>query len=300
MRFLVFAFLLNGSMAALPSMESETTTSGTTSRSSSATTSPSSTSSRTSSSSSASSTSTSSSSALPVITQTTSYSYSVGIPEASPYVYRPHNLNGTVFIAMGATIFGVLAFYNLWRLVAFLRSKKAALSNEKPEEYHQYAGFIQEDSSTLKYDAGVFKKFKHNRSSRSSLFDGGESTIGFNGSLYSLGNASFGASTVMLNDASGESPQQGRSLRNSIYGNSSVYNLNNMSTSAPMTYNEARSRSSMFISPVNEMLSRSSLGLPLEERDMPSPTEETSREKTNPKRQRPPSMILDDLINSEG
>ncbi|AOA64119.1 Hypothetical protein PP7435_CHR3-0382 [Komagataella phaffii CBS 7435] len=235
-----------------------------------------------------------------LITKTTS-SYSVTftptVPtSADPFIHRETALNGTVFIAVGSALVGVLFLYYLHRLYNYYTSKKNTDTGNLMEQLNTNYIFNKGKFNSGDSDDDMSTIFgNHSTLSLNKLAN--DATTRENHSIYSANLLNSRSSLVDLNDMVA---QQGRSYKNSI---------NKIGTT----------RASCYISPVGELVQ------PYSNNEFDSFTDfdsnagsyssmlpgNTSRQSVTPnissngsskrdpskKKRRPPSVLLDDLIN---
>lgn len=204
---------------------------------------------------------------------TTSYSYSIAIPPSTntnnyiknPYVYVSLLPDGLVFVIVGSILGLVLLILLAYRTALWIISRTRA-KNEKAVYFGNWDNMSTSSASFLLGGSLL------------SLLEKG-STIGSNSSIMMLQRNS-----VALNhELNWETTTQGRSYRE-------------MTSDVP-------NRGSMYISPVLELMkSRSNLDLPLLHPGdlslgMDSPSTGSMSTPQEKKRERPPSQILDDLLD---
>lgn len=234
-----------------------------------------------------------------LITKTTS-SYSVTftptVPTSSdPFIHRETALNGTVFIAVGAALVGVLFLYYLHRLYNYYTSKKNTDTGNLMEQLNTNYIFNKGKFNSGDSDDDMSTIFgNHSTLSLNKLAN--DANARDNHSIYSANLLNSRSSLVDLNDMVA---QQGRSYKNSI---------NKIGTT----------RASCYISPVGELIqpysnsefdsftdfdsngSYSSMLPGNISRQSVTPNMSSNGSSTrdpSKKKRRPPSVLLDDLIN---
>ncbi|CDK26077.1 unnamed protein product [Kuraishia capsulata CBS 1993] len=315
---LLVLLLASGVRAALPRL---TTTADTTSTTSKSSTTTGKTSTKTSNSSDSSGTTSSRTTSSSSSSTSTSYTFTAEVPsESSPFIQTDSDATGTLFIIVGVIILSGFLLFMLWRAIAHFRSWRAAKQTVKFEKMYQFGNTsaFSDNDSMLAYDSSVFHQKGIFNNSNISYMDG-ESTIGLDHrSVYSF-QSNFDDTTS----------SQGRTLKNALTNNSAL--LNQVPSRSRISYispvNELIKQQMMNLNPPPmsagsdssfNITTPSSASTPraLERHDVlggpnfsldseknwsnsyHTPEQGSGTPKGN-KHKRPPSVVLDELLNDK-